>query len=294
MKNKLNTSLTLLTVLGLTACAGGGGGGGEAGPTPFSSWSSVSPNSKVNLTGGSSTITNTGSFTQSAGGASAQVTFDGNRQVTAMTLNSAAGNSASFNSSNGDTIANGLNGTVVVALNKSQTSAAIITNPYTFGFEYQTYGAWGGYGSAGTSTSNAFSVGSPTPISGMPASGTAVFVGNSGGIAADTSGNAYIYSSSMAASVNFGSRQINYATSGSLASGPATGNAVVSAPGLNMTGTMSYGAGANSFSGSVRAANGTSGPISGQFYGPNANEIGGTYATAGPAGVVIGGFGGKR
>ena len=128
----------------------------------------------------------------------------------------------------------------------------------------------------------------------MPASGTAVFVGNSAGVGADAAGNTYVHSASMAAAVNFGSRQIGFATSGSLATGAATGGAVVSAPGLNMTGTMSYGASSNSFSGSVAAQNGTRGPISGQFYGPNANEIGGTYALAGPSGVTIGGFGGKR
>jgi hypothetical protein len=61
-----------------------------------------------------------------------------------------------------------------------------------------------------------------------------------------------------------------------------------------MTATMTYGAGSNSISGTFRLGNFMSGTGSGWFYGPAAQELGGTFFISGSAGKMIGGFGGKR
>ncbi|HET7832182.1 MAG TPA: hypothetical protein VFK88_04380 [Gallionella sp.] len=72
-----------------------------------------------------------------------------------------------------------------------------------------------------------------------------------------------------------------------------------------MSGTLSYTAGSNTFTGTVTTANGMSGNATGRFYGPGiatatANkvagappEIGGTFAVMGTAGTMQGAFGGK-
>jgi hypothetical protein len=66
-----------------------------------------------------------------------------------------------------------------------------------------------------------------------------------------------------------------------------------------MSGTLTYAAGTNAFSGVVTAAgagSGLTGNAIGKFYGPTATEIGGTYAIKAGSGLesLIGGFGGKR
>ena len=62
-----------------------------------------------------------------------------------------------------------------------------------------------------------------------------------------------------------------------------------------MTSVLSYVAGTNYFTGTVTTANGMSGKINGQFYGPGINEFGGTYALYGAGiGTLVGSFGGKR
>jgi hypothetical protein len=67
---------------------------------------------------------------------------------------------------------------------------------------------------------------------------------------------------------------------------------------LNLSGTLSYLAGSNQFSGTVNTTS-MSGIATGKFYGPSAQEIGGTFSvsngTVGSGGsAYIGGFGGKR
>ena len=59
-----------------------------------------------------------------------------------------------------------------------------------------------------------------------------------------------------------------------------------------MTGELTYEAGSNQFTGPVETTGGMTGMASGVFYGPAAEEIGGTFATQG-TGVeaYIGGFG---
>jgi hypothetical protein len=64
--------------------------------------------------------------------------------------------------------------------------------------------------------------------------------------------------------------------------------------GLNLNASIGYPAGTNAFSGMVTSANGMTGSLSGRYYGPNAEEVGGVYNLGGTAGTMMGGFGGKR
>ena len=293
----MTKNIILLSVLSLVGCGGGGGGGGgsggSAGPTPFKQWSLVTPNSTVQAVGGYTYVSGYGAY-QSTSGAVATATLDANRSISILTLQTPL-SFVTFNTAIGDTISSSVYSTAFVAYNKAQTSAAIFANPYAAGWEYQTFGVWGNNGNFSvTATSNAASVGSATPASGMPASGTAMFTGVAGGMFATPSGASYLTTAAMAASVDFGSRVIGFATGNTVATSVYT-TVSASAPALNLAGKLAINPGTSQFSGSVASAGGMSGLASGQFYGPNANEIGGTFGVANASiGAMIGGFGGKR
>ena len=98
----------------------------------------------------------------------------------------------------------------------------------------------------------------------------------------------------MTATASFDSRTVNFNTSGTYISGSPSGSPVAASD-LNLVGTLTIAAGANKVSGTVTTVNGMSGNANGKFYGPTANEVGGTYAVSGSnLGSFVGGFGGKR
>jgi hypothetical protein len=64
---------------------------------------------------------------------------------------------------------------------------------------------------------------------------------------------------------------------------------------LRMTGTLNYASGSNQFSGAISTDGGMTGSATGRFYGPAAQEIGGTFSATGPGVQSYGGaFGGAR
>jgi hypothetical protein len=93
---------------------------------------------------------------------------------------------------------------------------------------------------------------------------------------------------------------VSFSTSGSTAASTATGAALANPSILNIGGVLTYAGGANDFSGPVSSFHVTgssptlSGSARGQFYGPSANEIGGTFALKG-VGLegYLGAFGAK-
>jgi len=102
----------------------------------------------------------------------------------------------------------------------------------------------------------------------------------------------------MTATANFGTRSIAFATSNT-----ATSTDLISSTAnsnLNMSGTLTYSAGVNQFTGSVTTVGGgpsnaaMSGTATGKFYGPTAQEIGGTFGLTNGSTGYLGAFGGKR
>jgi hypothetical protein len=274
----------------LSACAGGGGGGTSSGVSPFTAWSAVAPNTATPLSG--SSTTGSSSSSSSSYSASGNVTFDSSRNFTAISLTSGSGATASFSSTSGDTISQGMGNGTVFAVNK-QGIGAIVTNPYDATFEYQTFGAWGAYaGGPQPSNANAVSLGSITPVTGMPATGMVNFAGFASGLYYQGTGG-YFTTANMSAGVDFAARTVALTTSNTFVTGSVNG-ALVPASSLNMTGYGTYATGTSRFAGTLSTANGMIGTMTGQFYGPNANEIGGTYYATGSQGYTVGGFGGKR
>jgi len=280
----------------LVACAGGGSSSSSSSPnatTPFTSWSNTTVGTPVSLSGGpSSTLGLDGTSVQSSSDGAATLTLNSSNNFSAISASNAAG-SASFSTANGDTLQAGFDGNATVALNKSQTTVGAFANPAAYGFEYQTYGAWGAYGNA-TTPAYAISVGNVSPASAIPLTGALTFTGGATGYYVDASKFGYVTNANMVAAVTFDNRSVAFTTTNTIIAG-GPGAPQLSAPSLNMTGTLSYAAGSNAMSGTATTANGMSGNINGKFYGPAINEIGGTYAVTGSGvGSMVGGFGGKR
>ncbi|HET9463099.1 MAG TPA: transferrin-binding protein-like solute binding protein, partial [Thiobacillus sp.] len=80
---------------------------------------------------------------------------------------------------------------------------------------------------------------------------------------------------------NFVTRSLTFNTTNTQTS--TNWAAFTAAPELNLTGTLTYAPGTNSFAGTVTSATLT-GDSTGQFYGPNAEELGGVFFLKG-AGV---------
>jgi hypothetical protein len=323
MNTFLKASTLPFSVLILTACAGGGGGGGSSAGgvtvTPFTSWTAIQPNTTVIAYGDSSQISYvddpatglTGTISapsQNQGGASITLSYDGSGLVNSASLNSGQGTVVTFDKSIGDaitTLAVGpFAGDVNIAAKANGSAVGLFAEPCPTspcGWNYQSYGVWiNGIDATtglGNGTAGAISVGSATPVSGMPATGTATFVGTAGGLYVSPIGAASFTIADMSASVNFGTRAVGFSTTSTNLTNNFT--SFTARNDLNMSGTLSYASGTNAFSGTLTAAgagSGLSGNAVGKFYGPTANEIGGTYAIKAGSGLesLIGGFGGKR
>lgn len=165
----------------LVACAGSGSSSSSspsssASTTPFTSWSSTVVGTPVSFSGGpSSTLAVDGTSTQGASDGAATLTLNASNTFSAINASNATG-STSFSTANGDTLQSGFDGSSTVALNKAQTTVGAFANPSAYGYEYQTYGAWGTYGSA-TTPAYAISVGNPSPASAIPLTGAVTFTG---------------------------------------------------------------------------------------------------------------------
>ena len=259
----------------------------------FSSWSAVSPNVITHFSNGNSSVVYTnGTISQTNSDVNANILFDSGYNISSITLNQSATNAITFSAASGDAIAKDATGANFIFTNQKSTSIGILGNPYYYGYQYQTYGAWGAWGNVGMS-GNAISIGTLTPTSGIPTSGSAVFTGGANGYL--ISAYSYVTSAAMTANVDFAARTVAFSTSNSTLTGKS-GGTTSAANWLNLTGSMSYASGKNQMTGTVSSASGMSGSIIANFYGPSANEIGGTYGLSQPTtgNSLVGGFGGKR
>ena len=206
--------------------------------------------------------------------------------------------SVTWNEANGDIIDE--SDVVVTMTNTTDSDIGIIVNGSdpNLNWQYQTFGVWetgrGDISNTVSGTFGAATVGTPTAGSAIPTTGSATFTGLVGGVYVDAPGtNDYITAGKMTADVNFLNRQVTLTTSDTQKVNTIT--AVESpAPNLNMAGILNYAAGTNTFTGTV-SATGLTGESTGQFNGPNAEELGGVFSLIG-AGVetYIGGYGGVK
>jgi hypothetical protein len=303
----LSKKLMILSApLVLAACGGGGGGGGAGSSStlaPFVKWSSVAAGSTYVISGDSMQ----GTYTWNSGtdritaitrgaqqtGATFTETFNSNGIVQSVRIQTASGTDISFARGTDTFGVLLINNDINAVISADQTRYALAPEPTRMGWEYQSFGIWVTGAGTGSGTYGAASVGVATAGSSVPTTGTATFTGYTGGRAVANDGSYVFTSSNMSAVTNFATRSIAFTTSNTATTADLLRQSSVSS--LNMSGTLTYSAGSNQFTGNVSTTGGMTGTATGRFYGPTAQEIGGTFGVTGAGVLTYGGaFGGKR
>jgi hypothetical protein len=227
-------------------------------------------------------------------------TYAADGSTTKAVLTSAASTTITVDKANGDTIGY-LRAfpNIAAGVTANRQDIVLSANPSAYGWDYQTFGVWSSGGGTGNGTAGVASVGAETSGSAIPVSGTGSFTGFSGGRYVDSTGADFYIGSDMTATANFGTRSIAFATTNSRTSTDLSTSS--SNPNLNTSGTLTYSAGVNQFTGALTSVGGgvsnaaMTGNATGKFYGPTAQEIGGTFAVSGGGTTgYLGAFGGKR
>ena len=288
--------------LTLSGCGGGGGGGTSTDIAPPLT-PPVRPTSTITANGISQDATYTASDTAVtsltdkgvSNGASAALTYyndDGSIQKIEIKT---PYSTVTWDKTKGDTI--DATDVAMVATDAAGANIGVVINATDpkVGWTYQTFGLWETGLDTGRGTVGATSVGAETAASAIPTTGVATFKGVSGGIYLNATGTKdYITASALTADVDFLSRTIDLKTAETTKLDSVTGIPVLDAN-LNMTGTLRYTPTVNSFTGTVASTGGLTGTSTGQFYGPDAQELGGVFSLTG-AGMenYAGGYGAKK
>ena len=306
MQIRLIFAFLSLPVLG--AC---GGGGGDVVPTVmFTSFSSVQLGQTVAANG----MSQTENVTQNASGV-----------VTARLVNPPDSNASSANLTYGTSLPLRLTGleirtpqssvswrdgmgtqtvscgTKTCSLTGDGASGVMINALGSLAWNYQTFSYWLHNTGLLANVAGALSVGNPTPVSGMPVAGSAItYSGISGGLYVDAAGSLQEHAAVMSAVVDAGAGTIDFSTTGTTIRPWSSAGGWAPQLQLNISGQMIYAAGTNRFTGPVTMGPvGTptmTGSVTGVFYGPGAEEIGGTFSlkTSGTIESITGSFGAKR
>jgi hypothetical protein len=299
--------LMTLAIAGLTACGGGGGSGGVGVTvTPFTSWSAVLPGSTIVASGDSQQ----GTYSYNTGTEKVTATTVGVQQSGATFTESFSATppfylaqTVRFQTASGTDIrfTRGVDTFGFLNINSyfwfvesaDGTKNAIMADPVETGWEYQSFGIWTTGVGTGSGTHGAASAGAPTPAGSIPTSGTATYLGFAGGRHVASDGTYYYTLAAMQTTANFATRQLAFSTTYTEQTADLISSAENSS--LRMTGTLNYASGSNQFSGAISTDGGMTGSATGRFYGPAAQEIGGTFSATGPGVQSYGGaFGGAR
>lgn len=281
-------------VCGLSACAAGETGGG--GSTQFQSFSALASNDNKTTDGQtrsySYTADRAGNLTRGrterfASDDTAQIgTTNGN--LTSMSINAGSA-SVAFDVTRGDTVQN--LGTHSIFITANGEDRVIAVDPAGNGYDYQTAATWlTGVGTgSGQMASGSFGA-RTTDASGVPA--TATYTGQSVGVFEGRSTNAYAFAP-IQMNVDFqgGTYQMNVMRGADtqladIYSGTTSNARLLD---FSSSGTVT----GTSMNGSISAPAGVSGTMTADLYGPNGEEVGGTFSMTG-RGTYVGAFGAKR
>jgi hypothetical protein len=177
---------------------------------------------------------------------------------------------------------------------------AIFATARDFGWDYQSYGAWVSTtpnGSGFRGEASAVSVGAQTSGAAIPTGGGATFRGKAGGVYAPSYNERSLVTADATLIADFAARTATFTTT--------TMRDVMdgrSFDGTAVTGSLGWQPGINALTGQASTADGRlSGAAQGQFYGPSAQEVGGTFTlrsaatvTGATASALVGAFGAKR
>ncbi len=294
--------LVALAIASLTAC--GGGGGISATATPFTAWTAVAAGSTIvalgDSQGGTYTwngvtdkITSTTVGAQQSGATFTESFSASTGLVQTVRFQTVSGTDITFTRGYDTFGYLGINSSFWAIVSADSTRYAIMADPVPTGWNYQSFGIWTTGAGAGSGTYGAASVGAPTPAGSIPTSGSANYSGYQVGRSVASDGSYYFTTAAMQTTTNFATRRLSFTTYGTLQTPDLVSSTMNN--NLNLSGTLSYTSGSNQFSGAVSTVGGMTGTATGRFYGPAAQEIGGTFSVTGSGLQAFGGaFGGKR
>lgn len=276
----------VLALLGLAACGGGGGGGGDddgvSTPPPITN---LPANATTTLDGQSiSADYEPDSITSVTAGPASTTLTTRDGQVVAVSLTAPNTNTnIAFDASNGDTIEQ--DASAVVATSSTGDAELALAN----GYQHQTFGVWidGPPGGSGTVGAGSFGRIKTTTL---PTGTTATYRGTSAGYLQQGT-DRYLTRSDITVTTDF-------ATTAAINSTNTQASSVNGSLGnsedydFTATGTV----GVSGFTAPITKTDGTdlAGQADGQFYGPTAEEVGGTFALQGSDGQYLGAFGARQ
>jgi hypothetical protein len=268
---KRTTFLFLTASLMLSSCGGGGGGGTvpTTRPAPIEIVQTIEttgPGKQVSYLWRNGGFSDIGSTENAA--ASATFMFDANDKLALLTIQTTTATSATKIDFVGSDI-DDLGPDFWVAANPA--SKAVISNPLSSAWHFQSFGVWESGLNADGGYYGAMSVGTPSPAGAIPSAYGATFNGKVvGSHVTDGIGHAML--ANLTVEFDSGGRSLTFTTSNT--TDTVTG---LSTPGLDLTSqTLTYESGV--FSGELTTDSGLlTGPSIGQFYGPNAEELGGVF-----------------
>ena len=179
-------------------------------------------------------------------------------------------------------------------------TVGLVANPYTLGWDYQSFGVWNRVESGAPDAIGAESFGAVTPASAAALERLRVTSPASSPACTSRRRDSRPWRrGNVVVSADFGARSLNFATTDITTSQDL--RTATQGANLNLSGTLTYSPASNAFSGTLTNANGTFagtmwGETQGRFYGPAAQELGGVFAVKSPTTVetFTGAYGAKR
>ncbi|MCE0505589.1 transferrin-binding protein-like solute binding protein [Roseivivax sp. GX 12232] len=173
-------------------------------------------------------------------------------------------------------------GDTIVAIDEDRGVAAVFADPEGQGLEYQSFGAWqtgvdGLSGSAGVGSFGSYTMASQLPDD----DASATYNGQSYGQTADADGNVFETTSDIEVTTDFSAITVN-------SSNTSAGTTSLSDLDFTATGQL------NRASFEATSQGDVSGTVTGRFYGPEAEEVGGTFVMDANDNGYIGAFGGVQ
>lgn len=201
-----------------------------------------------------------------------------------------------FNAESGMDVAWGESSSGGIGFTDEPKDVALVANPYQLGWDYQSFGAWSDT-SFPSMSAKALSFGAPSPASAVPTAGSAEFLGKLAGMYVSPVGSGFAVGADVRVSADFSRRSLTLSSARTIATRGPQGVTSETVPQLNLSGTLTYAAASNTFSGTLANAGGTmTGTSKGQFYGPAAQELGGVFALKSGTSreTFVGAYGAKR
>ena len=177
---------------------------------------------------------------------------------------------------------------IILAATNNGDAAAIVGDTNVLGYEYQSFGVWqtGLNGTSGRAAAGSF--GAETAGNQMPDAGTAIYAGESIGQVV-TNGTDNLTTSYITVDTDFSTVDVSSRYTAQI--DPVTGAYEGDRSDLDFHATGNIDG--SSFEADITTA-GMDGDVDGQFYGPGAQEVGGTFSAVTNDSSYLGSFGASR